>query len=112
MPQKTKTTNGGIVFSTNPEFISKDNEPNRIKTLPPEKQNLRVVIDRKQRKGKTVTLITGFIGDNDSLKELEKKLKTLCGSGGSSKDGEILIQGDFKQKIFDFLQKTGYKAKF
>ena len=111
MSNKNRTNAGGIVFSTNPDFNFGNDNDDVIITLPPEKQNLRVFIDKKQRKGKTVTLITSFTGDNESLKELEKKLKTLCGSGGSSKDGEILIQGDFRQKILDFLLKNRYKAK-
>jgi translation initiation factor 1 len=111
MTNKNKSNSGGIVFSTNPDFDFGDENEGSAITFPPEKQNLRVIIDKKQRKGKTVTLITGFIGDNEALKELEKKLKTLCGSGGSSKDGEILIQGEFKQKILDYLLKNRYKAK-
>jgi len=111
MSNKNRINSGGIVFSTNPDFKFGDDSEEVIITLPPEKQHLRVIIDKKQRKGKIVTLITGFSGDNDALKELEKKLKTLCGSGGSSKEGEILIQGDFRQKILDYLQKNGYKAK-
>jgi len=111
MSNKNKNNNSGIVFSTNPNFDFGNDADENIETLPPEKQNLKVFRDSKQRKGKTVTLITGFVGDVDSLKELEKKLKNLCGSGGSSKDGEILIQGDFRQKILDFLLKNGYRAK-
>lgn len=101
----------GIVFSTNPEFNFEDDSTEIIETLPPEKQNLKIFRDSKLRKGKIVTIITGYVGSNESLKELEKKMKILCGSGGSSKDGEILIQGDFRQKVLFFLQKNGYKVK-
>jgi translation initiation factor 1 len=110
MSNKNKRNTGGVVFSTNPDFNFGDDDIAVI-TLPPEKQKLQVIIDKKQRKGKTVTIITGFEGDNEDLKELEKKLKTLCGSGGSSKDGEILIQGDFRQKVLDYLLKNRYKAR-
>ena len=111
MTNKNKRTVGGIVFSTNPDFDFGSSFDATVETLPPDKQNLKVFIDRKQRKGKTVTLISGFVGDTNSIKELEKKLKTLCGSGGSYRDSEILIQGDFKQKIVDYLSKNGYKVK-
>jgi len=111
MSKKNKPTPTGIVFSTNPNFNYGDDSNDVIETLPPEKQNLKIFRDSKQRKGKTVTLITGFVGSNEALRELEKKLKNLCGSGGSSRDGEILIQGDFRQKILEFLVKNGYKVK-
>ncbi len=101
----------GIVFSTNPDFrYEKEEEPD-TETLPPMHQNLRVMLDRKQRKGKSVTLITGFIGKDEDLQQLGKLLKTKCGVGGTAKNGEILIQGDFVQKILDILNQNGYKAK-
>jgi len=106
-----KSNIGEIVYSTNPDFYYADDLNQSVETFLPEKQKLKVFIDKKQRKGKTVTLITGFIGTNDALKELEKKLKTHCGSGGSSKDGEILIQGDFKEKISEFLTKNRYGVR-
>lgn len=101
----------GIVYSTNPDF--KYNEEKEIpqETLSPGQQNLRVMLDRKQRKGKSVTLVTGFIGMEEDLKDLGKLLKTRCGVGGTVKDGEILVQGDFRDKIIDILLKEGYKAK-
>ena len=111
MSKKNKNTIGGIIFSTNPDFIFESDADETEETLPPHKQHLKIMLDKKQRKGKTVTLISGFIGSADALKELEKKLKTLCGSGGSSKDDEVLIQGDCKDKIFDYLIKNGYNAK-
>lgn len=105
-----KNNKGGIIFSTNPDY-SYEEEESGAETLAPAQQNLKVWLDKKQRKGKVVTLITGFIGSADDLKELEKQLKNTCGSGGSSKDGEILIQGDQRDKILSHLTTKGYKAK-
>lgn len=100
-----------IVYSTNPDFQFTQKEESSAETLPPSKQDLRVVLDKKQRGGKKVTLITGFVGSEDDLKELAKTLKSKCGVGGSAKDGEILIQGDFRQKLVDLLKVAGYKVK-
>ena len=100
-----------IVYSTNPDFQYLYQEEAEAVTLPPEKQNLKVVLDTKQRKGKVVTLVQGFIGKEEDLKALEKQLKNRCGTGGSSKEGEILIQGDFKEKILTFLKENHYRAK-
>jgi len=108
---KNKKKRRDVVYSTNPDFDYDYQENESQETLSPSKQNLRVLIDKKQRKGKVVTLITGFVGDPDDLKDLGKMLKTKCGTGGSVKDGEIVIQGDFKAKILDELKKMGYKAK-
>lgn len=96
-----------IVYSTNPDYDYED-ENEEIDTIENNKQQLKVLIDRKQRKGKSVTLITGFIGEGDDLKNLAKILKSKCGVGGAVKDGEILIQGEFKEKIFEFLISMGY----
>lgn len=101
----------GVVFSTNPDFGYEREEDEEQDTLPPNKQDLRVCIDRKQRKGKAVTLVTGFVGSDDDLKDLAKMLKSKCGVGGTSKDGEILIQGEFAEKVVELLKKEGYKVK-
>lgn len=101
----------GAVYSTNPDFryeTERDEEP---ETLPASKQDLRVWLDRKSRGGKTVTIIRGFIGASDDLKELGRILKSRCGVGGTVKDGEILIQGDFREKVVNILLQEGYKAK-
>ena len=97
-----------VVYSTNPNFAYEFEQSDETQTLPPQQQRLYVSIDRKQRAGKEVTLIEGFVGAEDDLKDLGKLLKSKCGVGGSVKDNEILIQGNFKQKIFDLLLKEGF----
>ena len=97
-----------VVYSTNPHFKYETDEREEQEEVDKEKQNLRVSIEKKNRGGKIVTLITGFIGTEESLKELGRLLKTKCGVGGSAKDGEIIIQGDFKTKIIELLKKEGY----
>lgn len=108
MSKKKNRKQGGMVFSTNPDFDPEDYIEEEAETLPPEEQNLRILLDRKQRKGKTVTLITGFEGKEEDIQDLGKKLKGLCGAGGSVKNGEILIQGDFRDRILEHLQKNGF----
>lgn len=97
-----------VVYSTNPDFNYDIEEDEEQTTLEPAKQNLRVAIDKKNRGGKVVTLITGFVGTEEDLKTLGKLLKTKCGVGGAAKDGEIIIQGDFKLKVVELLKKEGY----
>ena len=97
-----------IVYSTNPDYHYQDGEAEEEITLPKEKQLLRVSLDKRNRKGKAVTLITGFAGTNEALEILGKLLKTRCGVGGSAKDGEIIVQGDHRQKVLEILQKEGY----
>ncbi len=97
-----------VVYSTNPDFHYDTEDTETTATLPKEKQNLRINIEKKNRGGKVVTLVTGFVGNEEDLKELGKLLKSKCGVGGSAKDGEILIQGDLKTKVIELLKKEGY----
>lgn len=101
----------GVVFSTNPDFTYEEETEQEPATLAPEKQNLIVSIDRKGRGGKQVTLVTGFVGTSEDLAELGRTLKVKCGVGGTAKDGEIIIQGDFRDRIVALLKEMGYKAK-
>lgn len=101
----------GVVFSTNPDYTYEEAGPEEPATLEPAKQNLIVSIDRKGRGGKQVTLVTGFVGTSDDLAELGRTLKVKCGVGGSAKEGEITIQGDFRDRVTSLLKEMGYKAK-
>jgi len=112
MAQKKKFKNitGDVVYSTNQNF-QYDFGEEEISSIPPEQQDLRVWMDKKHRGGKVASLVKGFVGSEDELKELAKLLKNKCGVGGSAKDGEILIQGDHRDKILKVLFDLGYKAK-
>ena len=103
----------GVVFSTDPNFkyVTRDDLETEPETLEPARQKLVVAIDRRNRGGKQVTLVSGFVGREEDLAALAKTLKTRCGVGGSAKDGEILIQGDFRDRVVEILTKLGYKAK-
>jgi translation initiation factor 1 len=105
---KKNSNRVNVVYSTNPNFNYQEASDEQVDTLAPAQQRLYVSIDRKQRAGKEVTLVEGFVGSDEDLKELGKLLKSKCGVGGSSKDGEILIQGKLKQKVFDLLIAAGY----
>ncbi len=101
----------GMVYSTNPDFEYTTTQEEEPTTLPPQQQNLRVWIDRKHRGGKTATLVKGFVGSEADLTELGRMLKSKCGVGGSAKDGEIIIQGDHRDRVIDLLTQAGYKCK-
>ncbi len=109
MSKKNKGRSDGLVFSTNQEYFNDYDEPqDDADTLPKEKQKLRVKLDSKQRAGKLVTLVEGFTGTPEDMETLGKQLKTKCGAGGSVKDGLIIIQGDYKEKIIAWLRDWGY----
>ena len=101
----------GMVYSTNPDFEYQTSEEEVQQTLPPQQQNLRVWLDRKQRGGKVVTLVKGFVGTDDDLADLGRMLKSQCGVGGSAKDGEIIVQGDHRDRVVELLTAAGYKCK-
>jgi len=105
---KNKKNRQGIVFSTNPDHDYDYEQEDESETKGPQHQKLYVLVDRKQRKGKPVTLVTGFIGHSDDLKVLGKMLKSKCGVGGAVKDGEIMIQGDNRDKVVKLLLDNGY----
>ena len=108
MSKKNKPDSRGFVYSTDPGFSFKNEEEKDVETLPPAKQVLRIRLDTKHRAGKAVTLVTGFTGKEPDLEELGKKLKNYCGTGGSAKDGEIIVQGDQRDKVLQWLLKNGY----
>jgi translation initiation factor 1 len=99
----------GFVFSTDPNFNFKTGDSSPTETLPPAKQRLRIILDTHQRGGKTVTLITGFVGNGKDLELLGKKIKQFCGTGGSVKEGNILVQGDQMVKVRAYLSREGFK---
>ena len=108
---KKNSNRRGVVYSTNPDFEYEEIEELEEETLPNNQQKLYVQLDKKQRAGKQVTLITGFIGRSEDLEKLGKELKNKCGVGGSVKNNEILLQGDFRQKVVDYLIQKDYKVK-
>ena len=111
MSKKSRKNRKGIVYSTDPDFTYNYDDLQEEETLSPHELDLRVLLDRKSRAGKQVTLVTGFKGNDEDLKSLTKYLKSKCGVGGSCKNSEILIQGDFRDKIFQLLLEKGYKVK-
>ncbi|MCD8193609.1 MAG: translation initiation factor [Tannerellaceae bacterium] len=98
----------GVMYSTNPDFQYNTGEEAEADTLPKEKQLLRISLDKRNRGGKAVTLVTGFVGTTADLTALGKMLKVKCGVGGSAKEGEIIVQGDLRRKVLEILQKEGY----
>jgi translation initiation factor 1 len=108
MSKKNKPDTRGFVYSTDPNF-SFEEEQTAKETLTPAQQKLKVRLDTKHRAGKAVTLVDGFVGKEEDLEELGKKLKSFCGTGGSAKDGEIIVQGDQREKVLQWLIKNGYK---
>lgn len=107
MSKKHIPLNNGFVFSTDPNFKLQDDEQ-VMETLLPNQQKLRVRLETKHRGGKAATLVAGFIGKDENLEDLGKKLKTFCGTGGSVKEGEIIVQGDQREKLLQWLLKNGY----
>ncbi len=105
---KNKKNSSGIIYSTNPDFKIEEEEQNDIVTLLPSEQKLKIRLETKHRAGKTVTMIEGFIGKEADREELVKKLKNFCGTGGSAKDNEMLVQGDQREKVIQWLLKNGY----
>ena len=106
---KNKADKNGFVFSTDPNFRFENEQEEQKQTVAPAQQKLKIRLDKKQRGGKTVTLIEGFTGTEEDLQDLGKKLKNFCGTGGSVKDGEIIIQGDQREKLMQWMNKNGYK---
>ena len=110
MSKKNKTDKRGFVYSTDPNFRFENEEGQSADTVPARQQKLRIRLDTRHRGGKAVTLIEGFIGREEDLEDLGKKLKNHCGTGGSVKDGEIIIQGDQRDKVLQWLQKNEYAS--
>jgi translation initiation factor 1 len=110
MSKKKIQSLGGLVYSTDPNFKLPDESFGEQETIDPSQQKLKIKLDTKHRAGKAVTLVEGFIGTMADMEELGKKLKSFCGTGGSVKDGEIIVQGDNREKILQWLLKNGYKS--
>jgi len=108
MSKKNKPDKSGFVFSTDPNFRFEEEAQEPLATLPAGQQKLRVKLETKHRAGKTVTLVNGFVGTDEDAEILGKQLKNQCGSGGSVKDGEIIVQGDHREKVLQYLLKNGY----
>ena len=108
MSKKNKSDKHGFVYSTDPDFRFENEQKQAVETLPAKQQKLRIRLETKHRGGKTVTLVEGFSGKEEDLQELGKKLKNYCGTGGSAKDGEIIIQGDQRDKVMQWLLKNQY----
>jgi translation initiation factor 1 len=111
MSRKKNKRRAGVVYSTDPDYQYNEYGDASPETLAPSQQNLRVLLDKKSRGGKKVTLVSGFVGTDDDIKVLGKTLKSHCGVGGSIKDGEILIQGDFVERVVELLTKDGYRVR-
>ncbi len=108
MSKKNKPDTRGFVYSTDPDFKFEESQQS-FETLPAPQQKLKIRLDARHRGGKVVTLVEGFIGEEANLEDLGKKLKSFCGTGGSAKDGEIIVQGDQREKVLQWLMKNGYK---
>ena len=109
MTKKKIQSLGGLVYSTDPNFKLPEEDEGEQQTIEPAQQKLKIKLDTKHRAGKAVTLVEGFVGTAADIEELGKKLKSFCGTGGSVKDGEVIVQGDNREKILQWLQKNGYK---
>ncbi|WP_153796993.1 translation initiation factor [Foetidibacter luteolus] len=109
MSKKNKPDSNGFVYSTNPNFRFEEDEPAAKETLQPAQQKLKVRLDTRHRAGKAVTLVEGFVGTEEDLEGTGKKIKNFCGTGGSVKDGQVIIQGDQRDKVLQWLLKNGYK---
>ena len=110
MSKKNKSDARGFIYSTDPNFSFEQEQDEILETLTPAKQPLRIRLDTKHRAGKAVTLVTGFIGTNEDAEKLGKQLKNFCGTGGSVKDTEMIVQGDQRDKVLQWLLKNGYSA--
>lgn len=109
MSKKNKSDKNGFIYSTDPNFNFQHEDGPAAETLLPQQQKLKIKLETKHRGGKAVTLVAGFVGTDDDLQTLGKALKNFCGTGGSAKDGEIIVQGDQRDKVLQWLQKSGYK---